>query len=443
MTATIRQAVVLCGGKGTRLGDIARAVPKPLIRVGGKPVLDHIIEVLARGGITQVILAAGHLGHQIADYYHKPSHGCSIKTVIEETPSGTSGALNLLRDELDEDFLLVYGDVFLDCDVAPLLQDHAQHRPMATLLVRESDHPWDSDLIGLDSDSRVVEFVRHRVPARLYRNVANAAVYVLSRGILKFIPTDQPSDFGGDVFPAALAAGTMLRAHWLAWSGMVKDMGTPKRKQEVEDYLDEKAIAANARSRPGTVKTVFVDRDGTLTREDGHLVRADRLDFLPGVPAAVARMTRAGIKIVVITNQPVIARGMCSVEVLEAIHRRLCGEIEAAGGRIDAIYYCPHHPDTHHDEGVAELRRACRCRKPAPGLIFQAMREQQVDLSAAVMVGDRALDVQAGRAAGVRTVLVGPRAQREPQAEICAPDAQFDSLLDFANALLSGGVFSR
>lgn len=410
--------------------------------VGGQPVLDYILTTLTRAGITDVILAAGHLGSAIAEYYQTHRHPCTIRVVIEDRPRGTAGALNFIRDKLDEHFVLVYGDVFTDFDIAPMLQEHMRHRPMATLLVRESDHPWDSDLIDLQDAGRVVGFIRERAPGRFYKNVANAAVYVLSRQVLDFIPLDGPSDFGGNVFPAALAAGAMMRAHRLAPNGMVKDMGTPKRKQEVEEYLLERALAERAHECRGAIDTVFVDRDGTLNRDQGHIVRPDTLQLLPGVCDAVAKLTEAGIRVVVITNQPVIARGMCSVETLESIHQALRAQLQVAGGRIDAIYYCPHHPETHHGIGVTELRRGCRCRKPASGLLFQAVQEHHIDLGKSVMVGDRACDVQAGRGAGVRTVLVGRPETRWQEAANSAPDAQFNSLLEFVDALLAGSVFA-
>jgi histidinol-phosphate phosphatase family protein len=288
----------------------------------------------------------------------------------------------------------------------------------------------------------VTEFVRHRNPDRLYCNLANAAVYVLNRDILRFIPTDRASDFGGDVFPAALAAGAELRGHRLETEGMVKDMGTPRRKEEVEKYLTERALAAKARAHPAAVDTVFVDRDGTLNREVGHIVKPEELQLLPGAAAAIARLNRAAVKVVVVTNQPVLARGLCSTEDLEAIHAKLREELAREGGRIDAIYYCPHHPETHHGAGVLELRRGCECRKPAAGLIFRAVREHPIELSHAVMVGDRASDIRAGRRAGVRTVLVGIGATRQRESVQCPPDAEFASFAEFVEALLAGKIFS-
>lgn len=438
----VRQAVILCGGKGERLGDIVRTVPKPMLPVGGRPVLDHIIANLAAAGVRRFILAAGYLGATIEEYYRSPGRhpGCMIETVIENEPLGTAGAVRRCGDLLEEDFLLAYGDVFIDFAVDRLLAAHQTHRPLGTLLVRASDHPWDSHLVETDETGRVREFVHRHEPGRLYRNVANAAVYALSRRVLDLIPAGRPSDFGADVFPTAIQAGATLRAHMLEEEGFVKDMGTPDRLAAVEEYLADRDLATAARVAPGPIDTVFLDRDGVLNTDVDLVHRPEQLELLPGAAEAVRRLNECGIRCVVVTNQPVIARGLCTEETLEAIHDRLRELVRAGGGEFAAIYHCPHHPETHHGEGVAALRRACRCRKPAPGMLLRARSELGLDLSRCAMVGNHSTDIRAGRAAGVRTVLVGPG---DRGAGSSAPDFHFDSLLAFAEAVSERGVLRQ
>ena len=429
---------------GTRLGPLAHGCPKPLIPAGGRPVLDHILDSLAGAGLRRFLLVAGYRGDMIADHYRDSGGrpGCTVTVAIEQELGGTAGAVRAVAGRLDDNFLLAYGDVFLDFDVQRLLAAHEAGRPMGTLLVRASDHPWDSDLVVADETGRVVEFVHDRTPGRLYPNIANAAVCVLSRRILNLVPVRGPADFGADVFPAAIAAGEPLRVHFIEEEGFVKDMGTPGRLAAVEEYVAERALAEAARARPRPVETVFLDRDGVLTVDSGLIDRPQRLELLPGAAEAVALLGRQGIRCIVATNQPVVARGLCTMETLEAIHDRLRAEIAAGGGKIDAIYVCPHHPETHHGEGVPQLRRACRCRKPAPGMIFRACRERGLDLAACVIVGDRACDVRAGRAAGIRTILVGNPGCRGQVRAAAAPDGEFDSLLAFARAVVEHG-FAR
>ena len=441
----VTQAVILCGGKGTRLGDRARDIPKPMVHVGGMPVLDHIMRCLARGGVRRFVLLAGHLGRVIAEAYAKsPVPGCTVETVVESEPRGTAGALLEADGLLEESFVVAYGDVFMDFAAQGLIDTHERHRPACTLLVRASDHPEDSHLVAADESGRVTEFVHRREPGRRYRNVANAGVYVLDRSVLDHIPRDRPSDFGADIFPALLAHGEVIRTHALEAEGYVKDMGTPARLAQVEEFIADRSAADDARRNPRALTCVFLDRDGVLNRDDGLINHPERLVVLPGAGEAVALLNRLGLRCVVVTNQPVIARGLCDEATLARINERLLEALSAEGGEVEAVYHCPHHPETHHDEdGPAELRRACRCRKPAPGMIFKAARELGLDLAGAVIVGDRASDIRAGRAAGIRTVLVGDADMRARERAGCRPDAEYDSLLAFAQALSERGVFSR
>ncbi|HEY4248081.1 MAG TPA: HAD-IIIA family hydrolase [Lacunisphaera sp.] len=440
---SVTQAIILCGGKGTRLGERVRTIPKPLIPVGGRPVLDYIMDILERAGINRFILAAGYLGQVIEELYKRqPRPGCTIHVEIESAPLGTAGAIRLLSDQLDDNFAVAYGDIFVDFDLQPMIEQHTQLGPLGTLLVRASDHPWDSHLIDEDNTGRVREFIHEHQPGRSYRNLANAAFYLLSKKIVAAIPVDQPIDFGSDIFPLVLREGGELRTYHLPEESFVKDMGTPERLAAVEQYLVERAMARAAAAFPKPVRTVLLDRDGVLNIDHDLIDRIERLEILPGAPEAIALFNRAGINCYVITNQPVVARGLCTEDTLKNIHAHLMEGLAKAGGKIEAIYYCPHHPETHHAEGIARLRRACRCRKPSPGLIFQAQGDHRFDLASAVMVGDRSTDVRAGHAAGLRTVLVGEEKKRRKEAASAQPTAEFTSLLAFAQAITQDARFT-
>ena len=433
----IRQAVLLCGGMGTRLGERTVDMPKPLLDVSGRPLLDRTIEMLAAQGVEHFLLAAGFRGDLIEERYRdQPIAGATIETIIEEEALGTAGCLHLLADRLEEEFLLVYADIFLDFDVVPLAERHQNSGALATLLVRQSDHPWDSHLVDAREDGTVREFVFKQEEGRLYRNLGNAAFYALNRRILDFIPEGQKSDYGKNVFPAALAAEEKLVTYELPPGQWVRDMGTPDRLEVVERYLERRRLIAAARREPRTIDTVFLDRDGTINVHDGHLASWDQFEFLPGALDGIRRLTEAGKRLVVITNQPAIARGLATVEAVEDIHARMCAAIEEAGGKIEAVYYSPFHPETHHGEGVLEFRRASDCRKPGTGMILQAVEELGLDLASSVMVGDTANDILAGRFSGIRTCLVG---NLHLQEEL-APDYAAVSLAEVADAILSGAL---
>lgn len=431
----MKQAVILCGGKGTRLGAEFSHVPKPLVPVHGVPLLDRILESVARAGVTEAILAAGHLGEQIAERYatHNP-WGMEIHTQIESQPLGTAGCLHEIANRLDPDFALLYGDVFLDFDLSALLVRHERERPLATVLVRQSDHPKDSDLVVVsEGGDRVLEFLPKatRDPHGIYRNCANAAVYAVSRGLLDFIAKDIPSDIATHVFPAVLAAGGEIRAHMLEDTGYVKDMGTPARLVEVELYRRRKLQADAARQAPEAVRAVIIDRDGVILRDNGPSVDSEKIEFMQGALEGLAAMEEHGLACFVATNQPWIARGLLTTEQLDATHERLKSRVAAAGGKIYDIAYSPYHPETHHGEGISELRRSSECRKPRAGMLFELMERHGYGPAVTVMIGDSQADILAARNAGARSILIG----RDPKATLANPDAICADLVEAAKLI--------
>ena len=179
----------------------------------------------------------------------------------------------------------------------------------------------------------------------------------------------------------------------------------------------------------------FLDRDGTLIEERGYLDRLDLLEVFPFTPDAIRLLNRAGFATVVITNQAAIGRGIIDEAFLKEVHATIDARLTAGHARIDAYYFCPHHPEATLDR----YRQVCGCRKPAPGLIEQACRDLQLDPSRSVMVGDRWLDVGCGRAAGTRTVLVrtghgGHEADHPPKDEHA--DAILNNLMEAVGWIL-------
>jgi histidinol-phosphate phosphatase family protein len=429
------QAVILCGGLGTRLGSAAGDLPKPMVEVGGKPVLRHAVDRLREAGIREVLCAAGYRADVISAYFARNDCGLQVDVIAEEQPLGTAGSARALLSRLADRFVVVYGDVFIDFDLAELIDADRQRAKAATLLVRPSDHPWDSDLVIVDEAWTITGFIRASEPREFPRNLANAAVYVVGHEVLQVIPEGIKADWVKDVFPTALRRGLSLAAHPFSGKGFIKDMGTPQRLEAVRAYLRDRDRVEQARCHRLPVRAVFLDRDGVINEEVDLLDDPADLRLLPGVASAIRRLNERGMKVVVITNQPVIARGLCTVDDLERIHARLREMLASEGAHIDAIYFCPHHPETHHRDSrsVRELRVACECRKPAPGTLLRATRELGIDLAESIFVGDRATDVEAARRAGVRSVFVGASLP-----EKCQPDHIFSSLEQTVNEMLAG-----
>lgn len=430
------KAVIMAGGKGTRIASAESGVPKPMIRIAGTPVLEHQIRCLRRQGIRELIFVVGYRFRVIVDYFGDgEKFGVHISYVTEREPLGTAGALYFLQGYTggaqtleEEDFLLLNGDLMFDVDMKRFLQFHRQKGGMATILTHPNSHPWDSALVEEAEDGCVSAWYGKEDRRGWYHNRVNAGIHMVSgkifgwmrgRGMLQEVAA---LDLDGDVL-SSLIPERLLYAY--DSPEYVKDMGTPERLLAVSRDVIKGRVAAKNLSRPQ--RAVFLDRDGTINRYCGFLRNIDRFELLPGVAGAIKRLNEAGFLVIVVTNQPVIARGEVTLRQLEEIHCKMETLLAREGAYIDGLYFCPHHPDAGFAGEVSEYKIRCGCRKPEPGMLLKAAERYHIDLSVSWMVGDSASDMEAGRRAGCRCAGVGGM-----QGE----DGAFEDLKAFCEYLL-------
>lgn len=395
-------AMIMAGGKGTRVASVNRDLPKPMLPISGKPVLEYEIECLRRQGITDIILSIGHLGEQIQAYWGDGSRfGVQIAYIHEEVPLGTAGALYYLKGRVQEDFFLINGDLIFDVDFHRLMAFHRQHQSMATLLGHPNNHPYDSAIIVADADGRVTGWLTKEDERGWYRNCVNAGIHVLSPQLLEKMDAPKKIDLDREILRPMLPSG---RVYVYRTPEYVKDMGTPERITQVEHDMQTGLVERKNLGKKQ--KAIFLDRDGTINRYVGFLRRPEEFHLLDGAAEAIRRINQSGYLAIVVTNQPVIARGEVTREGLEEIHRKMETLLGQEGAYLDDIFVCPHHPDKGFPGEVPAYKMECECRKPKPGLLLRAAEKYNIDLTESWMIGDQRQDVQAGEAAGCRTMLV-------------------------------------
>jgi histidinol-phosphate phosphatase family protein len=401
----LSSVAILAGGMGTRLKSRTGNLPKPMILLAGKPLLQHQIESCRRFGFTEIVLLVHHNFEVIRDYFGDGSaYGVHLTYSVESEPRGTAGALRDALPLLEERFLILYGDTYIDVNLRKIYAAHLEANAYATLFLHPNDHPQDSDLVEVDSEGRVISVLAYPHPqGREVRNLVNAALYVLeAKDLQSFIPVGQKSDLAKHIFPRLLADGRRLVAY--ISPEYIKDIGTPERVDKVERDIEfgipDKLSDRELRS------AVFLDRDGTINEEVNHLRTPDQLRTFPGVAESIRRLNRAGQLAVIVTNQPVLARGETTVNQLNQVHARLDCLLGIGGAYVDRTYYCPHHPDRGFEGEIVKLKMKCDCRKPATGLIDKACRDLGINRAASWMIGDMTVDVETGRRSGLKTILV-------------------------------------
>lgn len=415
----------MAGGKGTRISSVASDIPKPMIKIGGKPVLERELECLRDQGFTDIILTVSHLGNVIMDYFGDGSglspttskpFGVHIEYYFEEQPLGNAGALFKIRDEFDSDFLLLNADAVFDVDFNRFVAFHKQHGGLVTLFSHPNSHPFDSGVIIADKEGEVEKWLtKEDNRPHWYRNRVNAGLHVINPIVLKMsgIDADKIGMVGENGKPIKVDLDRQLLKP-LAGTGKmfcydspeyVKDMGTPERYEMVcKDYKAGRVSAKNLKNKQ---KAIFLDRDGTINKYVGFLRNIDEFELIDGVAEAIRLVNESGYLAIVVTNQPVVARGEVTVPQLQEIHNKLETLLGNAGAYLDGIYFCPHHPHKGYEGEVSELKIDCDCRKPKPGMLLEAAQDFNIDLLQSWMIGDGEIDVKAGQNAGCRTALIG------------------------------------
>lgn len=412
------KAVIMAGGKGTRIATVRDDVPKPMIEICGKPILQYQIENLRQCGITDITLVVGHLGHVIREFFCDGSkYGVNISYFVEDHPLGTAGAL-FKMPQLTDDFLLLCGDIILDVDFNRFIRFHQDHGALASLMVHPNGHPFDSSLLvteilppqepgGMPVEThRVVEWLNKEDERQYYRNCVNAGIEIISPQLLEMvrqhyvprhIETPDKIDLDRDVLKPYIKTGRIYAYHTPEY---IKDMGTPERFIETgKDIKNGKPAARNLRN---SQKAIFLDRDGTINIKKGFLTKVEEFELIEGVADAIREINLSDYLAIIVTNQPQIARGECSFEDVQRIHNKMEADLGRYGAFVDAVYYCPHHTDKGFAGERIEYKRSCDCRKPKPGMLLQATQEFNIDLSQSYMIGDSENDMKAGEAAGCK-----------------------------------------
>lgn len=394
------KVVIIAGGQGTRIASVNSEIPKAMIPIGGKPIIEYEVELAKRYGYTDFLFIIGYLGDQIESFFGDGSRwGVHIDYFRETKPLGTAGALGLLRDQLTEDFFVFYGDTVMDIDLHRMMEYHRSKHADATLFLHPNDHPYDSDLVDLDHEGRVRHFYNKPHPERFVaHNIVNAALFIFSPSVLEHIVPGEKCHIEKHVLTRCLEAGRSLYGYVTA--EYIKDMGTPDRYYSVcEDVASGKVARLNScRQRPA----IFLDRDGVINKEVNLLNREEQMELIPGAAEAIRLINKSDYLAVVVTNQPVIARNLCSFEELDRIHMRMETLLGQDHAYINALYFCPHHPDSGYPEERKEFKIKCDCRKPAPGMLLKAAEEWNIDMGNSYMIGDSERDLQAGVNAGVK-----------------------------------------
>ena len=427
-------AVIQAGGAGTRLKTITGDLPKVMVELNGKPIIEWQIESLKRSGIQDFVIIISKNGKLISDYCGDgKKFGVNISYIKEESPLGTAGGLYFAKEIIKDGFILCFGDLMLDVDWMRFHRFHKEKGSSLTAFAHPNSHPFDSDLLVTDNEEKIIKIdSKHNVRDYYYENLTNAGLYVCSKEVLDFIKEPEKIDFEKVVLKHFVEEG---KAYAYRSSEYVKDCGTPDRYYSVEKDLKNGII--HGKSLSNLQKCIFLDRDGTINKYRGLVKKTDELELADDAALAIKTINESSYLAICATNQPVIARGDTTFEELKNIHNKMETLLGKDGAYLDGLYFCPHHPAGGFEGEVPELKFDCDCRKPKIGLLKKAQERFNIDLSKSWFIGDTDRDIQTGINAGCRTIFLDTTPNPPIRFVDAKPDFVCHSLSEAVNLIMT------
>lgn len=399
MTTKIKQAVILAGGLGTRLRPFTNEHPKPMYKFNDKPFIEYLVEQVKEFGINNIVILLGYKPQEIKDYLGDGSrYGLNIEYSVTPVEFETGNRLLEIKDSLDDRFLLMYCDNYCPIDFDKLVLDADKNDSAIQITAYTNIDNYTKDNLLIAADGKVDVYDKKRETSGL--KGVDIGYAIIKKETLDLLDANSGIvNFEKEVYPQCVSHGKLFAT---SVEHRYYSIGSWSRLKLTEQFFLE-------------TKTIFLDRDGTLNVRPPkacYVERPEEFVWLSGAKEAIQKFKENGYRLILVSNQPGIARGNLTADALNEIHDKMQLDLRRETGyEIDAIYYCPHNWDEE-----------CECRKPKPGMLYEAQKEYSLNLRKCILIGDDDRDIQAGKAAGCK----------------CYQVTDDISLLDIANKIIQG-----
>jgi D-glycero-alpha-D-manno-heptose 1-phosphate guanylyltransferase len=413
----IKEAIILAGGLGTRLRDTLPDLPKSMAPVAGRPFLFYVINHLRKEGIERFIFSLGYKHEYIEKWLETEFATLNYTTVIEEQPLGTGGAIKLAVQQVkNENVLVANGDTLFRIKLDELEVIHVSNQAACTLALKPMKDFDRYGVVEINEQNRVISF---REKKFYEKGLINGGIYLVNVPSVLNKKLPGKFSFEKDYLESLSSSESFfgsVQDHYFI------DIGIPSDYYKADTDLDKKKLDLSSVDKEWTL---FIDRDGIINyeKQNDYIRTWEEFRFYEEIPALFAKLARLFPRIIVVSNQRGVGRGLMTESALIDIHLQMKLQIESQGGRIDAIYYCT-SPDPSHPD-----------RKPNPGMAYRAARDfPGIDLQKSIMVGNKPSDMLFGKNAGMFTVFIASTHPESafPHHDI---DLRFENMGGFVDAL--------
>jgi len=425
MDIKIRQAIVLAGGLGTRLRSEIGEFPKPLASINGEPFLTFVFKYLQKNGINKVVLSVGYKWELIQEKYGNKWNDISIEYAVEDKRLGTGGAIKLAMKYIEaDDFYVLNGDTLFDINLLTLEEFHFRKNAQCSVALKEMfkvDRYGCVDVKFEDDNQTEGKIIAFQEKEYRDKTIINGGIYCLNKSILNDFPSDDVFSFESDYLEIDTANksiyGKLFDEYFI-------DIGIPEDYKAFESKVKQDQLPLPPFNQLPINKswTLFLDRDGVFNHQiiDDYVKQVHELKIIDGVPQAIADFTKIFGKILVVTNQQGIGKGVMTEDDLHHLNGYIVNLVETYGGKIDKIYFAP------------QLReKNSNYRKKGTGMGLHAKHDYpDIDFSKSILIGDSESDIEFGMKLGMKTVMLKNNRNLSTKA-----DYIFENLQDVAKTL--------
>lgn len=374
MNKRVTQAVILAGGLGTRLKPFTNTAPKPMYPINNIPFIDYLIRQMKNFGMEEVLLLLGYLPEKIMDYLGDGSrYGLIINYDITPVDYDTGMRIKHAVSQIEDEFLLLYCDNYCPINYSKLFAEFCNNKAKIQITAYSNRDNYTKSNLHITDNGLVTIYDKKRTEPNLQG--VDIGYALVDKSVVSLIPEGN-CNFEAEVYPQLVEQNKLFAT---MTEHQYYSVGSFERIKFTEEFFKPKRV-------------VFLDRDGTINKRPAracYIEKPEEFVWLPGAIEAINILKKNEFLVIIITNQPGIARGNLTEEMLNCIHEKMHADLLKNGTDVDDIFYCPHN----WDDG-------CFCRKPNPGMLFEAQKKYSLNLSGCYLIGDDERDIAAGEVAG-------------------------------------------
>ena len=386
-TEKVNQAIIFAGGLGERLKPFTLTNPKPMYPINGKPFIEYLIEQVKSFGITDIIILLGYLHEKVEDYFGDGSKfGVNIRYVVTPVEYDTQFRLKAATEYLHDVFLMMYCDNLCPINFSKLCKNYFKHNALIELTSYDNSDYYTKDNLKIQTkddsskqDGKIIVYDKQRTVEGL--KGVDIGYAIVSKQVLSYL-SDENENFEAVVYPKLVKEEKLFAT---VTQHRYYSIGSFTRIELTKRFLSNQ-------------KYIFIDRDGTLCKKPPkaeYITKPNDFIWIEGAKEAIKKLNNSGYFVILISNQAGIARGVMNINDFIAVQDKMCSDLKDIGAHIDFVYFCPHGWDDN-----------CECRKPKPGMLYNAQKDFSIDLSKCVMIGDDERDIITANNADMKGILV-------------------------------------